>query len=227
MTEQHTPNMVKSIQRNGLLLMAFAVLCTAILAAVNILTKPIIEQQQQLQKQRTLDEILNQGNYDNVPALDCITVKSSLLNGEQIVYRATKERQPYAALIETVAPDGYSGEIKLLVGLNTNSEIIGVRALSHKETPGLGDKVDVSKSDWILDFTSKKLTAQNESLWAVKKDGGMFDSFTGATITPRSVVKAVKKTAEYFAANQTLIFDSANQCNNLEIEDQQQAIDYE
>lgn len=94
--------------------------------------------------------------------------------------------------LETVAPDGYSGAIRLIVGTDAKGAVSAVRVLAHKETPGLGDKIELKKSDWINSFVGKFLSHDNEANWAVKKDGGEFDAFTGATITPRAVVKAVK-----------------------------------
>jgi len=112
--------------------------------------------------------------------------------------------------LPTVAPDGYSGDIKLIVGINLDGTIAGVRALSHKETPGLGDKVDLRKSNWILNFNGRSLLQPSIEQWAVKKDGGTFDQFTGATITPRAVVKSVKKALLFFQQQRDVIFPSSS-----------------
>ena len=114
--------------------------------------------------------------------------------------------EPVAALFRTVAKDGYSGSIHLLVGVKTNGELLGVRALAHKETPGLGDEINLSRSDWILGFNQRSLDNPILEDWAVKKDGGIFDAFTGATITPRAVVGEVKKTLLYFRDHQDELF---------------------
>jgi electron transport complex protein RnfG len=116
--------------------------------------------------------------------------------------------QPVAAIFTSVAPDGYSGNIKLLVGILHNGVLAGVRVISHKETPGLGDAIEADRSNWILSFNEKSLQNPPLKQWGVKKDGGFFDSFTGATITPRAVVNAVKNTLLYFQENREMIFSA-------------------
>ena len=108
------------------------------------------------------------------------------------LYAATLEGEHTGYALDTVAPDGYSGAIRMVVGTDAKGAISAVRVLTHKETPGLGDKIELKKSNWIDSFVGRTLNAENEASWAVKKDGGEFDAFTGATITPRAVVKAVK-----------------------------------
>ena len=110
-------------------------------------------------------------------------------------------------MLETVAPDGYNGSIRLLVAINLDSTLAGVRVVQHRETPGLGDAIDAQRSDWILGFDGKSLTTPPRKDWKVKRDGGDFDQFTGATITPRAVVKAVKKALLYFQANGHGLFE--------------------
>lgn len=108
------------------------------------------------------------------------------------LYTATLKGEHAGYALETVAPDGYSGAIRMVVGTDAKGAVSAVRVLSHKETPGLGDKIELKKSNWIDSFVGRVLNADNDASWAVKKDGGEFDAFTGATITPRAVVKAVK-----------------------------------
>ncbi len=126
-----------------------------------------------------------------------------LLGTEQPVpvYRAWRDGRPVAVVIRPVAPDGYSGPVRLLVGILPDGTVSGVRVVSHRETPGLGDKIEAERSDWILDFAGKSLGNPPEEDWTVKRDGGEFDQFTGATITPRAVVKAVKNALLYFRAH--------------------------
>ena len=127
---------------------------------------------------------------------------------------AKQKRKPIAALIQTSTFKGYSGEIKLLVGIYKNGEIAGVRVNSHTETPGLGDKIQTNKSDWILSFDGKEYQQSADSRWDVKKNGGNFDAFTGATITPRAVVNAVKDSLIFFEKNQTKLFNTPPNCGS-------------
>ena len=131
------------------------------------------------------------------------------------VYRARKSGKPFAAVFSTVAPDGYSGEIRLLVAVKADGSLAGVRVLEHKETPGLGDLIDESKSRWILGFDGLSLGNPPEKQWKVKRDGGSFDQFTGATVTPRAVVEAVKNILSFFKANQEKVFFEQKQSGDM------------
>ena len=149
---------------------------------------------------------------------DCVSLSSPSLGGSQkhqeiqTAYIARKDGNPVAIAITSTAPDGYNGNIELIIAINMDNSVSGVRVLKHQETPGLGDKVELRKSDWISSFNGKKMLSDNDSRWAVAKDGGMFDQFTGATITPRAVVKAVKKTVIYFKDNKLSLLASKNSC---------------
>ena len=112
-----------------------------------------------------------------------------------------------AAVFNSIAPNGYSGKIHLLVGVYFDGSIAGVRAIKHAETPGLGDALEIQKSPWVLDFDSKSLDNPAQGHWLVKRDGGVFDQFTGATITPRAVVQAAKNTLLYYEKNADTLFD--------------------
>jgi len=128
----------------------------------------------------------------------CYLVEAPELGkGKHKVYIARQDDNPVAAVIEATAPDGYSGVIQLLVGADFNGTVLGTRVTEHHETPGLGDKIELRISDWITRFSGKKIDGANDTHWAVKKDGGDFDQFTGATITPRAVVNAVKRAGLY------------------------------
>jgi electron transport complex protein RnfG len=129
------------------------------------------------------------------------------------VYRARKAQQNTALAIKTHTNTGYNGRIRLLVGIDVQGTVLGVRALSHKETPGLGDKIDLRHSDWVLDFAGKTLNSGNDNAWKVRKDGGQFDQFTGATITPRAVVSAVKQSLILFETEQQAMFDMTSNCH--------------
>lgn len=128
------------------------------------------------------------------------------------VYRARLDGRPQALAIETMTPNGYSGAIRLIVGVDADGVISGVRVLEHRETPGLGDKIERRISDWILSFDGKTLTGNNRKSWAVRKDGGDFDQFTGATITPRAVVESVRKALVFVTEHQNELYQASNQC---------------
>jgi electron transport complex protein RnfG len=125
-----------------------------------------------------------------------------------MIHRARLKNQPAAVILEATAPDGYSGDIKLLVAIKATGEIVGVRVLDHKETPGLGDYIDIGHGDWIKNFDAQSLEKTKDEAWFVKKDGGQFDFMTGATITPRAVVKAVHKVLQFYQSHQQAIFET-------------------
>ncbi|HGX92161.1 MAG TPA: electron transport complex subunit RsxG [Candidatus Tenderia sp.] len=158
---------------------------------------------------RSLHAMITPSAHDNDLLEDVIRAQSKDLLGAKepvTIYRARKNGKPVAAIITAYAPDGYSGAIKLLVAVDYSGQIGGVRVLSHKETPGLGDKIEVEKSGWINSFYGHSLNAPDEQGWRVKKDGGIFDQFTGATITPRAVVKAVHKALKYYKMHKDEMF---------------------
>ncbi|RUO73436.1 electron transport complex subunit RsxG [Idiomarina ramblicola] len=184
-----------SMQKNGLLLAAFAVIATSLVIGVQLLTEDKIEKQQQQQVLRTLNQLIPPALHDNDLYQSCRLLEDPALGTRkaQPLYRAWVDGTPTALAAEIVAPDGYSGAIHLLLAIKPNGEVLGVRTLRHKETPGLGDKIDVEKSNWIKSFAEKRIRGEDDTRWAVQRDGGMFDQFTGATITPRAVISAVKR----------------------------------
>ncbi len=147
-----------------------------------------------------LQAVLPVTDYDNNLANDVMQ------QGIYTIYRARKAGKPVAAVIRTYTTQGYNGKIELLIAIHITGKIMGVRVLSHQETPGLGDKIELKKSDWILTFTHKSLHKDKLSQWRVKRDGGLFDQFTGATITPRAIVNQVKTTGLFFLQHQQTIF---------------------
>lgn len=147
-----------------------------------------------------LQAVLSQDRYDNNLA------KESIQLDNYTIYPARKAGKPVAAILASTTSKGYNGNIDLLIGITIKGKISGVRVLNHKETPGLGDKIERLKSDWIISFNQKSLSEMSSKHWAVKQDGGNFDQFTGATITPRAIVREVKKTGLFFQENQQLIF---------------------
>lgn len=203
-----------AITHNSKILAIFAIVCTFTVGLVNYVTKEKITEQAELNLLTTLHSIIEPSRLNNNLYHDCLTVMSPLLGKgiEQTVYLARFDEQPVAAAITATAPDGYNGNISLLVAINMDGSISGVRTLQHNETPGLGDKIELRKSDWITKFSNKVFEGESDKRWAVKKDGGVFDQFTGATITPRAVVNAVRNTAIYFKTHQTALFENNTSC---------------
>ncbi|OBT13073.1 electron transport complex subunit RsxG [Vibrio sp. UCD-FRSSP16_10] len=206
--------MFKTIQRNGLVLAMFACLTTGVVSITHLLTADKIKAQQISQLQGQLNQVIPTNLHDNELYANCVDLNNLALGSQENMpaYIATIDGKPTAVAIETIAPDGYSGAIKLLVGVDLQGKVLGARVLSQHETPGLGDKIDLRVSDWILAFADKIITADNHNSWKVRKDGGQFDQFTGATITPRAVVKAIYNTGLYFTQNQQQILSSSPQC---------------
>lgn len=188
--------MLNTMRRHGITLALFAAGATGLTAVVNALTETTIAHQAALQQKALLDQVVPAEYYDNDMQTECYVVTNSALGNmaPHRLYLARKEGQPVAAAIETTAPDGYSGAIQLLVGADFRGNVLGSRVVEHHETPGLGDKIDIRISDWISHFSGQHVESEQDKRWAVKKDGGDFDQFTGATITPRAVVQAVKHT---------------------------------
>lgn len=197
-----------SISKNSLILALFAALTVGVAASIQQLTKePILEAQKRVQI-AALSEIFPSSLYDNNLIETQITLNEPALGhrSETQAFLAYLNNQPAGIILQATAPDGYSGSIELLVGITAEGELSGVRVISHKETPGLGDKIERIKSDWITSFNNKSLSNTPESHWNVKKDGGEFDQFAGATITPRAVVKAVQRSLVYFDINKEALF---------------------
>lgn len=200
------------VVRSGLLLGLIALLGTALLAGINELTHERILEQEKQRVLQQLNAIVPVTSYNNDLLEDRIEiVDETFFHHPAVVsvYRARMDGKPVAVLMNVTAPDGYNGDIHLLTGIDTSGTVLGVRVVSHRETPGLGDPIEIEKSDWILGFTNKSLPNTQDKNWAVKRDGGEFDQFTGATISPRAVVKAVHNTLLYFKANQQSLFETA------------------
>lgn len=193
----------------GLLLAMFAVGGSGLVAFTYDQTAQRIKDNEREALLKNLHALVPEQSINNDIVADVVTVSSpDMLGGETIqVYRGRMDGKPVAAVFTTTVPDGYSGPIKLLVAVNQDNTLGGVRVVSHKETPGLGDKIEEEKSNWIYDFQGKSLTNPDISRWKVKRDGGDFDQFTGATITPRSIVQAVKNTLVYYKDNANKLFD--------------------
>jgi Na+-translocating ferredoxin:NAD+ oxidoreductase subunit G len=207
--------MLSTISRNAYLLAAFAIACTGSIAIVNEFTQPIIAQQEQKALLKTLNQLIPADLYDNDIVASCFMVSDKDLLGSaqpQQVFIAKKDQKPVALMLETTTMSGYSGRIDLLIGIYENAQIAGVRVIHHSETPGLGDKIQTNKSDWIDSFNDKFYQQAQASRWDVKKNGGDFDAFTGATITPRAVIFAVKDALIYFQENKKTLFRHEADC---------------
>jgi electron transport complex protein RnfG len=201
----------KNILITTSLLMLFSVIGAAMVGLTFTQTADDIKHNEKLTLLRQLNTIIPAEAYDNDLLLDTKTIKPSPLLGTSeasLVYRARKDTQNVAVIFSSIAPNGYNGPIELLVGVYTNGRLAGVRVIKHRETPGLGDAVSITHSDWILGFNDKSLSNPDEKHWKVKRDGGIFDQFTGATITPRAVVSAVHDALLYFDKNQAILFSN-------------------
>ncbi len=193
----------QSISKNSLILGTFAAVTAAIIAITFQSTKERITAQERKAASAALIEMIPTHRHNNDMLSDVLTLKTQ--DSQELgftapvdLHIAKQDGNVVALVIPALAHDGYSGDIKMVVAVNVDGTLAGVRVLSHKETPGLGDKIDLRKSPWIHSFDATSLSNPTASLWAVKKDGGEFDQFTGATITPRAVVKRVKQTLELF-----------------------------
>mgnify|MGYP003367091452 CR=1 FL=1 len=191
--------MFTTMRRHAMTLALFAAFTTAITAIVNMLTEPTISHQAMLQQKMLLDQVVPAELYNSDIQKECYVVTNPALGSSapHRVFIARQNGEPVAAALESTAPDGYSGAIRLLVGADFHGKVLGVRVTEHHETPGLGDKIEVRISDWITRFTGLVVQGEHDTRWAVKKEGGMFDQFTGATITPRAVINSVKRSALY------------------------------
>lgn len=206
----------KSITKNSVILGGFALVTAAILAFTFQATAERIASQEKRAAEKALLEIVPRERHDNDMLTDVLSFSAEQtrilgLKAGVDVHLATQNNALVAAIIPATAPDGYSGDIKIIVGVNLDGSVAGVRVLSHKETPGLGDKVDLNKSNWVLGFDGRSLTSPEKSKWKVQKDGGEFDQFTGATITPRAVVKRVKHVLDFFELNKAALINAAAQ----------------
>jgi electron transport complex protein RnfG len=202
------PEISRSMLKNSLVLGLFAIATVGLVALLQQATAERIATAERESQVRALSEILPQGSYDNNLLDNSIELHDSLLGNKspQAAYIALKDGKPSAIILRATAPDGYSGAIELLIGIRADGRLAGVRVLNHRETPGLGDKIELAKSAWIRSFNGKSLNNPDADGWAVKRDRGEFDQFAGATITPRAVVKAVHRALQYFDAHKQQLF---------------------
>jgi len=154
-------------------------------------------------------EVLPGGTYDSSLAGDVLTQELALFDADAPlpVHRYWRVGKPAAAILQVTVPDGYNGDIVLLVGVTADQRISGVRVISHRETPGLGDDIELRRSDWIKSFDTLSLSVLSEADWAVRRRGGQFDAFTGATITPQAVIRGVYRSLRWFEQHATTVFE--------------------
>lgn len=190
--------MLKSMRKHGITLALFAAGSTGLTAAINELTKSTIAEQAATQQKALFNQVLPADRYNNDLLQSCYLVAAPPLGkGQHKIWIAKNNDAPVGVVVEATAPDGYSGAIQLLVAADFKGTVLGTRVTEHHETPGLGDKIELRLSGWITHFAGKVIHGPGDSHFAVKKDGGDIDQFTGATITPRAVVNAVKRAGLY------------------------------
>ncbi len=202
----------RQIIYTAIILLLFTVTGTSLVALTYDNTRERIAANERATLLRKLNQLVPAGSYDNALVDDRITVIDPAAAGKDksvTVYRARRGDAAVALVISAVAPDGYSGNIRLLVGVQADDTLSGVRVVAHRETPGLGDAIDEQRSDWVYGFDGKSLGNPPLAKWAVRKDGGHFDQLTGATITPRAIVRAVRRTLLYYRANREALYATA------------------
>jgi electron transport complex protein RnfG len=193
--------------QHALVLGGFSLAATLLLTLAYGVTKGPIEQSALEDLRHSLEQVIPASSHDNNPAADTLQLQ---LDGKSLlVYRARQGRHVTGVAFETVRK-GYSGDIRVLLGIDERGKLLGVRVLKHTETPGLGDKIEVARSDWIKRFTGLSLGNPPDAQWAVKKDGGSFDQFAGATITPRAVVGSIRDGLRLFAAHRETLLQEAS-----------------
>ncbi|MGZ8096604.1 MAG: electron transport complex subunit RsxG [Methylosarcina sp.] len=192
------------------ILAGFALAAAVLLGLADLAARSVIQLRLEEDLKASLEEVVPAELHDNDLLGDTVTLESAkarLGAGKTVVYLARKQGAVSAVCFQFTAPDGYAGPINLVMGIDTKGEILGVRVISHVETPGLGDKIEITKSKWVLSFDGKSLDNLTFEQWAVKKDGGIFDQFAGATITPRKVVQAIRRGLEFYRAHRAELID--------------------
>ncbi len=190
-------------------LVFFAIIGTSILSATYYLTRDSIAATVEKAKLKLVSQLLPVGSYDNDIMQDTRTVAADEMLGTDeatLAHIARRDGKPVAVVLEAVAPDGYSGKIALIMAIRPDGSLGGVRVVNHNETPGLGDYIDIAKNDWIKTFDGRSRSLFPDEMWKTRKDGGVFEHTTGATVTPRAVIKAVHRALQYFEAHRDELF---------------------
>lgn len=212
MIRHKPPTAAAMAARTAIILFVFVIVFTGLLSGAYLWTRPAIEASAIEEKMRLIDEVLPRTAYDNDLLKDTVSLPANPLLGTDeatTAYRARKAGETVALVLEAIAPDGYGGRIRLIIAVGADGALAGVRVTQHRETPGLGDYIEPKKDKnkehpWITQFNGLSYASLTDQEWRVKKDGGRFDSVAGATVTPRAVVKAVRKATRYVAGNPQL-----------------------
>ena len=208
---EHLQQLRPLVRYQAGVLAGFALVAAIFLGLADLATRGVIALRLQEDLKASLEQVIPANLHDNDLLADSLLIDSADANlgtAQTEVYLAKQQGQVSAVSFKLVAPDGYAGPISLVMGIDKNGEILGVRIIAHTETPGLGDKIEISKSKWVLSFDGKSLDNLSLEQWTVKKDGGVFDQFAGATITPRKVVHAIRRGLAFYKANQAELLDS-------------------
>ena len=198
-----------AVLQPGLILAGLAAVCTALVAVTHAITAPRIVANEQAYLEQSLAPVLKGIEYDGALLGSTIVIPApnDLPGNEPVtVYRVYANEVPAAALFVVNAPGGFAGPIRLLIGIAANGQLTGIRVLDHRETPGLGDGIESDKSDWIHQFTGRSPGDPPALAWRIRRDGGEFDQLTGASITPRAVIRGIRDTLTYFAENKATVF---------------------
>lgn len=215
MSDKHY-SVTRTALRTAGIMLVFTVLFTALMAATQRVTAPVIEEAVQTQKLRLIHDILPEDSYDNDLVADYIELapvpELGLIRNSQ-VYRARREGAPAALVITAVAPDGYSGRIELAIAITTEGRVSGIRVTAHNETPGLGDYIDPNKdrrrdNPWINQFEGRSFDTTPPQHWRTTRDGGSFDYRVGATLSARAVIQATSRALAWTLAHQNALFDA-------------------
>lgn len=209
--------LLHSIVRSAVGLGLFAIVTAGVVGLTHSITFVRIADNRLASQYQALEQVVPAALHDNDLIQDTLALPPSELLGQADIFTAWQARQDSgvsAVILPVITHEGYGGDITLLVGIAANGALTGVRVLSHHETPGLGDKIEARKSDWIKQFAGLSLGKPTSDRWMVKKSGGSFDAFTGATITPRAVVNAVQRSLEYFAAHREQLLKTSEGASN-------------
>ncbi len=201
--------MSDSVVKNGVTLAAIAAICTALVATTYHLTKDRIAANEQAFLEQKLAPVLSGITFEgSISESKRVIEAPHDLPGREdaLIYRVYSDSEPVAALFAVTAPDGYAGPVRILLGIDVNGTVTGLRILEHRETPGLGDKIEESKSDWVYQFNGKSLGNPDVDEWYIRRDGGEFDQLSGASVTPRAVINAVRETLLYFETHREQVF---------------------